>query len=366
MKRNWTSKHTVLNDQAVFEPDLTRRAIVGILSPSSWMTQIVSIGFILISATQSLYAQPASRSVVDELNRAMPRYESIARQIWNWAEVGYQEHQSSALLQQTLASEGFEVTSGVAEIPTAFVATYGQGEPVIGILAEFDALPGITQSAAPTREKRADQIAGHACGHHLFGTASTAAAIAVRHWLEASGQPGTVRLYGTPAEEGGSGKVYMVRAGLFDDVDTVLHWHAADRNTANPATSLANKSARIRYTGQSSHASAAPERGRSALDGVEALNFMVNLMREHVPQTTRIHYVITDGGKAPNVVPDFAEVYYYIRHPDAETLKGIWNRVMAAAEAAAMGTVTQVAVETMHGNHSLLPNEVLASVLHKH
>jgi len=322
--------------------------------------------FTLTGLNPGVYANSDDYSVVQALNQATSNYEAIARQIWNWAEVGYQEHQSSALLQRTLSDAGFRIEAGVADIPTAFVATYGQGEPVIGILAEFDALPGITQSAAPTRDKRSDQIAGHACGHHLFGTASSAAAIAVRHWLEATGQSGTIRLYGTPAEEGGSGKVYMVRAGLFDDVDTVLHWHAADRNMANPGTSLANKSARIRYTGQSSHAAAAPERGRSALDGVEALNFMVNLMREHVPQETRIHYVITDGGKAPNVVPDFAEVYYYIRHPDAEILKGLWDRVMTAAEAAAMGTGTRVAVETMHGNHSLLPNEALAKVMHKH
>ena len=293
------------------------------------------------------------------------RYEGISRRIWNWAEVGYQEFKSSALLQQTLREEGFSIQEGVADIPTAFVASFGSGQPVIGILAEFDALPGITQSALPRRDELPNQRAGHACGHHLFGTASTAAAIALRHWLEDTGRQGTIRLYGTPAEEGGSGKVYMVRAGLFDDVDTVLHWHSADRNTANPATSLANKSARIRFKGQSSHAAAAPERGRSALDGVEALNFMVNLMREHVPQETRIHYVITEGGKAPNVVPDAAEVYYYIRHPDAETLKTIWDRVMLAADGAAMGTGTEVSVETMHGNHSLLPNEALAAAMHR-
>jgi len=292
-------------------------------------------------------------------------YADIALKIWDYAELGYQETRSSQLLQETLAAEGFEVQAGVAEIPTAFVASFGQGEPVIGILAEFDALPGISQAAVPTRSILADKTAGHACGHHLFGAGSTAAAIAVKRWLAETGQPGTIRLYGTPAEEGGSGKVYLVRAGLFDDVDTVLHWHGADRNAANPGTTLANKSARVRFYGRSAHAAAAPERGRSALDGVEAMNHMVNLMREHVPDSTRIHYVITSGGKAPNVVPDFAEVYYYVRHPQARELATIWDRVMNTAHAAALGTGTEVKIETMHGNHSILPNETLARVMHQ-
>jgi len=297
-----------------------------------------------------------------EANRA--RYQDIAKTIWDYAEVGYQETESSALLQSTLSEGGFEIRSGVAGIPTAFVASYGEGEPVIAILAEFDALPGISQDASPIRHILEDKKAGHACGHHLFGTGSTAAALAVKEWLAANKFQGTIRLYGTPAEEGGSGKVYMVRAGLFDDVDTVLHWHAGDRNAANPATSLANKSAKFKFYGVSSHASAAPHRGRSALDGVEAMNYMVNLMREHVPQETRIHYVITRGGEAPNVVPDYAEVYYYVRHPDAQTLATIWARVMQAAEAGAMGTGTTLEAEVMHGNHSLLPNKALAEVMH--
>ena len=157
----------------------------------------------------------------------------------------------------------------------------------------------------------------------------------------------------------------MVRAGLFEDADVVLHWHAGDRNAANPATSLANKSARVRFYGQSAHAAAAPERGRSALDGVEAMTFMVNLMREHVPERTRMHYVITSGGKAPNVVPDFAEVYLYVRHPEASVLAGLWDRVLDTAQAAALGTGTEVELEVMHGNHALLPNETLARAMHR-
>ncbi len=304
------------------------------------------------------------QDVMAYLDRNASEYATTARQIWDYAELGYLETQSSALLQSRLAGADFEVTSGVAGIPTAFVASYGQGEPVIAILAEFDALPGITQTASPHRELIEGKAGGHACGHHLFGTGSTAAALAVRHWMENNSVKGTIRLYGTPAEEGGSGKVYMVRAGLFDDVDTVVHWHPSDSNAANPASSLANKSARFKFKGLSAHASTAPHRGRSALDGVEAFNYMTNLMREHIPQETRIHYVITQGGKAPNVVPDLAEVYYYVRHPESKTLLDIWDRVVQAANAAAMGTGTTVQVEIMHGNHPVLPNVALAELMH--
>ena len=304
-------------------------------------------------------------TLLDSIDQRADQYDALAMTLWDHAELGYLETKSSALLQSHLSAEGFEVTSGVAGIPTAFVASFGEGEPVIALLAEFDALPGISQAAIPTRQKIEHKHSGHACGHHLFGAGSTAAAVAIRHWMEREGISGTVRLYGTPAEEGGSGKVYMVRAGLFDDVDTVLHWHPSDRNAANAESSLANKSARFKFSGISSHASAAPERGRSALDGVEAMNYMTNLLREHVPQETRIHYVITHGGEAPNVVPDYAEVYYYVRHPNADRLKKIWSRVIDTANAAAMGTGTSVAVEVMHGNHSVLPNEVLARQMHK-
>jgi aminobenzoyl-glutamate utilization protein B len=288
---------------------------------------------------------------------------TLARTLWEFAEVGYLEVKSSGLLQETLAEEGFEIEAGVAGIPTAFIASYGSGGPVIGVLAEFDALPGINQDALPTRSPIDGKAAGHACGHNLFGAASAEAAIAIAHWLEDRGAAGTVRLYGTPAEEGGSGKVYMVRNGLFDDVDIVLHWHADDENSAAARTSLANRSAKFRFRGTSAHAAGAPEKARSALDGVEAFNYMVNLMREHVPQETRIHYVITSGGSAPNVVPDFAEVFYYVRHPEAEEVKKIWARVEEAARGAARGTGVEVDWEIVHGNHPVLINESLARMM---
>lgn len=287
-----------------------------------------------------------------------------ADKLWDWAEVGYQETKSTQLLQDHLEQAGFEITQGVADIPTAFIAEYGEGGPVIAILAEMDALPGISQAAEPLREIVEGKDAAHACGHHLFGAGSMAAAMAVKDWLEATGTPGRIRVYGTPAEEGGSGKVYMVRAGLFDDVDAVLHWHAGDRNEANPSNNLANRSGRFTFTGRSSHAAAAPENGRSALDGVEAMNMMVNMLREHMPQEARIHYVITEGGEAPNVVPDSAQVYYYVRHPEVEGLEKLWDRVLKASEGAATGTGTDVAVEVMHGNRPLLPNDPLQKRMH--
>ena len=286
------------------------------------------------------------------------KFEKIAKSIWTWAEVGYQEEKSTALLKKTLSDEGFDIRSGVAEIPTAFVAEYGSGFPVIGILAEFDALPGISQSVATKRVPILDNNAGHACGHHLFGTASTAAAIAIKDYLKSSNQKGTVRLYGTPAEEGGSGKVYMVRAGLFDDVDFVLDWHASDRNAANPGTSMANRSAKFKFYGYSAHAAGAPEKARSSLDAVEAMNHMVNLLREHIPDGSRIHYVITKGGNTPNVVPDFAEVFYYVRDFNVNILENIWSRVVKAAEGAALGTETKMEYEVIHGNRPVLANEV--------
>ncbi len=301
-------------------------------------------------------------AVVKEIDAKSSHYNEIAGKIWNYAEVGYQEYKSAGLLQEELRKEGFSVEAGVAGIPTAFVATYGSGKPVISILAEYDALPGLSQAAVPYRSPVEGQIAGHACGHHLFGTASVAAGIAVKNWLKKTGKPGTLRIVGSPAEEGGSGKVYLVREGIFSDTDVALHWHPADRNGANPTSALANISGKFRFRGVAAHAASAPERGRSALDGVESLNYMVNMMREHVPSDARIHYVITRGGEAPNVVPDFAEVYYYARHPDREVVRDIWKRIVKAAQGAAMGTETTMEVEIIGGTHDILPVESLARV----
>lgn len=332
---------------------------------------VLLIGGITICAPDTVSAQSRADQLSAEKKAMLKRldalagpFSEVAMQIWDWAELGYKEEKSSALLQDELRKAGFRVEAGVADIPTAFIASFGSGKPVIAILGEFDALPGVSQAAVPYRQELPDGKAGHACGHHLFGAGSAAAAIAVKEWLQKSGKPGTIRYYGTPAEEGGGGKVYMVRAGLFDDASAVLHWHPADENRASPATSLANISGKFRFYGQASHAAMAPERGRSALDGVEAMNYMVNLMREHVQENTRIHYVITRGGEAPNVVPAFAEVYYYVRHPDMQEVKDVFARIVKAGEGAAQGTGTRMDYEIINGVYNLLPNETLTRILY--
>lgn len=326
--------------------------------------RIFKLTFLMMALSFSVIGQKTKKDVIKAIDSRQSEYSTIARQIWGYAEVGFQETRSSALLMETLSNNGFKIEAGVGGMPTAFIASYGQGKPVIAILGEFDALPGVAQDAVPQKKPIEGQLAGHACGHHLFGTASAASAIAVKDWLIANNKQGTIRFYGTPAEEGGSGKVYMVREGLFKDVDAVINWHPSPVNSASAGTSLANKTGKFRFYGVASHAAAAPQRGRSALDGVEAMDVMVNMMREHVTQETRIHYVITKGGEAPNVVPAFAEVYYYVRHPDRSEVKAVWERIVNAAKGAALGTDTRVEVEITGGVHDLLPNETLAKAMY--
>ncbi len=328
----------------------------------------LSVFALLVASALTLpdaLAAQTKEDVIVGLDDLYGHYSAIARELWENPELGYLEANTAALLQQELERAGFVVESGVAGIPTAFTATYGSGKPAIGILGEYDALPGMSQSAVPHREVRVDGAPGQACGHHLFGTGSLAAAMAVKDWLAESGTTGTIRYYGTPAEEGGSGKVYMVRAGLFDDLDVAISWHAWDENTANPNTNLATISGKFRFTGRSSHAAAAPEMGRSALDGVEAMNDMVNMLREHTTESTRIHYVITKGGDAPNIVPALAEVYYVVRHQNRDELKAVWSRVIRAAEGAAIGTATEMSYEIIGGTYDRLPNEALSKVMHE-
>ncbi|SFO54083.1 aminobenzoyl-glutamate utilization protein B [Algoriphagus ornithinivorans] len=311
------------------------------------------------------FTMAQEKTILNSLDQKAEFYGTISKQIWSNPELGYLETESSELLQKTLKDAGFSVKTGVADIPTAFVAEFGSGAPVVGIMAEFDALPGVSQKAVPFREPVVEGGAGHACGHHLFGTASVAAGIAVKDWMQQNKITGTIRVYGTPAEEGGGGKVYMARAGLMEDVDAMLHWHPGSKNDASASSSLANISTKFRFYGEASHAAAAPDRGKSALDGVEAMNFMVNLLREHVPQETRMHYVITRGGEAPNVVPAFAESYHYVRHPDARVVKEIFAKMVAAAEGAAQGTQTKMEYEVINGVYNLLPNETLSRIMHK-
>ena len=323
---------------------------------------------LVLALSASLGAAPAHATGSDDhvalasmLDQQATGLESLAMALWAQPELGYLEHESSRRLQEALGEAGFKVEAGIAGMPTAFVASAGNAArgPVIALLAEMDALPGASQAALPHRVPLDGQVDGHACGHNLFGAAAVASAIALRRWLEDSGVGGEIRVYGTPAEEGGSGKVYLAKAGVFDDVDAVVHWHPAAANSAAQDGSLANVSGKFSFQGLASHAAISPERGRSALDGVEALNFMANLMREHVPDGTRIHYTISDGGGAPNVVPARAEAYYYVRHADHRVVREVLARLQAAAEGAALGTGTRVEWEALGGVYGLLPNDTL-------
>ena len=282
--------------------------------------------------------------------------------IWGWSEPGYQEQNSSALLAKTLEDAGFTVQRGVAGMPTAFTATAGSGRPVIGILGEFDALPGLSQEALPYRQPRPATSWGHGCGHHLLGMASSSAAIAVAEQIAAGNLHGTIRYYGCPAEEGGGAKVFMVRAGLVDDCDAVLHWHPSADNSAGDRSSMARIAVKFRFKGKPAHSAGAPDQGRSALDAVELTNHAAELLREHTPDFTRIHHVITAGGDAPNIVPEFTEVYYYVRHPKADVVRSLYKRLLLCAEAGAHATETQLEVRFEGGIMEILPNNTLGQV----
>jgi aminobenzoyl-glutamate utilization protein B len=318
---------------------------------------------VALTATLAAQASDSRQVVVQSIDARAQHYGDISRQIWELAELGYKETKSSALLRDELKSAGFRLEDGVAGMPTAFVASWGSGKPVIALMGEFDALPGLSQETVPEQKTRVAGGAGHGCGHNLFGVASMAAAIAVKQQLETRNLPGTVRFYGTPAEEGGNGKVYMVRAGLFDDVDVALHWHPSDRNVASRTSTLAVISAKFRFKGVAAHAASAPDKGRSALDAVMIMTHAVDLLREHIPQESRLHYIITRGGVAPNIVPEAAEIYMYARHPRIDVLDGIWERIIKAAEAGALATGTTMAMEIVGSTPELLPNEALISLI---
>jgi aminobenzoyl-glutamate utilization protein B len=315
---------------------------------------------LLLGLTAALPAQDAALSRVAA---HADRFGSISRQIWESPEIGFREHKSSALLRDELRASGFRIQDGVAGMPTAFTAEWGSGQPVLAILGEFDALPGLSQKDVPHAEAIVEGAPGHGCGHNLLGTASALAAVAVKEEMQARGLKGTIRFYGTPAEEGGGGKIYMLHAGLFRDVDLALTWHPGDVNQVNLQSTLANNGARFRFYGTAAHAAAAPERGRSALDGVMVMLNAVEFLREHVPQETRIHYIITNGGSAPNIVPAFAEATLIARNPDAATLNGIWERILKCAQAGALATETRM--ETVQGTNyaNVLPNDTLSAVV---
>ncbi len=304
--------------------------------------------------------------VLDWLSRpeVVKEFGEISESIWRFAELGLQEFKSSALLVKTLEKEGFHVDTGLAGMPTCFVASYGTGQPVIGILAEFDALPTLSQKdGVPNKEPVIEGAPGHGCGHNLMGSAATAAAIAVKRCMEKYGLHGTIKLFGSPAEETLISRPYMVRAGLFNNVDAVINNHAGSAfSTAYGVTGTAVYSLVFVFTGKTAHSGSSPWSGRSALDAVEIMNISTNYLREHLPLTHRLHYVILEGGEAPNVVPDRASVWYYLRNTD-ERLEDMYQRVINCAKGAALATGTELTqVRCLSAIHQSHHNRTLAEL----
>ncbi len=291
-------------------------------------------------------------------------FEDAALAIHEYAEIGLEEYRSAETLAGLLERQGFRVERGVADMPTAFVASWGSGKPVIGILAEYDALPGLSQKAGvPNQEPVAEGAPGHGCGHNLLGAGSAAAAAAMKAVMEKRGIPGTVRLYGCPAEETIIGKVYMAKEGLFDDLDACLVWHPSGQNKVHVESNRALNSFEVVFRGKTAHAAGDPWSGRSALDAVELMSVGVNYLREHVRESVRIHSMIRDGGKAPNIVPDYARVWYFVRDSSRQGVEDTYARVLKCAEGAALMTGTTMEVNFITGVYNYLPNRVLSEVL---
>jgi len=306
-----------------------------------------------------------SETITGWVDQNASRLTALSDAVWRCAETALRETRSSEVLAAALEQEGFTVTRGVAGLPTAFVAAFGSEKPVIGILGEYDALPGLSNIAEPVQEAVSPGAPGHGCGHNLLGTAGVGAAMAVKAAIEAGEVGGTVRFYGCPAEERDAGKVYMVRAGLFADCDIALTWHPGQVNSVNLASSLAIDTYIFRFYGRTAHAAADPWNGRSALDAVELLNVGANYLREHIPSDARLHYIVTDGGLAPNIVPEYAAARYTVRSPRREQVEDISRRLLHVAEGAAMMTETRCEPEYLYGLHNTIHNATVSEVLDK-
>ena len=299
----------------------------------------------------------------DWIDERQERFIAMSDDIWAHPQVALAETYACALQSEFLAADGFEITSNVGGMPTAFYAEWGSGSPIIGFLGEYDALPNLSQTASTAQEQVVAGAPGHGCGHNMLGTASLAAAVSLKAWLMETGKPGTVRYYGCPAEETGAGKVFMARDGAFNDLDAALTWHPWASNTVAVSSSLAIDHIKFHFHGVTSHAAAHPEHGRSALDAVELLNVGVNFMREHMMEQARVHYVITNGGGQPNVVPDEAEVWYYVRSPERDQVDELTARIIRIANGAAMMTDTELDIRDFYGIHNMLPNQTISSMM---
>jgi len=302
------------------------------------------------------------QEILDWLDAENATFTAMADDIWSHPETGFREHRASKLQAGRLESAGFRVRRGLSGMETAFVAEWGAGRPVIGLLGEYDALAGLSQKRQPTPAPEVEGGPGHGCGHNLLGTACLASAAALRRWLESAGRPGTVRYYGCPAEERVIGKVFMAREGLFSDLDAALNWHPGDLNMPGKGRAVGVRDLTFRFRGRTAHAGGAPHKGRSALDAVELMNVGVNYLREHVTEKVRIHYVITRGGELPNVVPELAESWYFVRALDLEELEQVAGRVRKIAEGAALMTDTRLEVTLNGACSSVLNNHCLADL----
>lgn len=307
------------------------------------------------------------QKIVQLVEEKKEKWVDVSKQIWRFAETRFEEVQSAALICEVLESEGFQIEKGLADMPTAFVGSYGSGSPVIAFLGEYDALSGLSQEGGTANPSPIEKGGnGHGCGHNLLGTGSLAAAVALKDLMVQEGLQGTIRYYGCPAEEGGSGKTYMTRAGIFDDVDFALCWHPWSTNEIFTGNSLANYQIYYRFKGKSAHAAAAPHLGRSALDAVELMNVGVNYLREHIIPEARVHYAITNsGGFSPNVVQAEAEVLYLIRAPKTPQVQEIYERVCNIAKGAALMTGTEVEIVFDKACSNLIPNTTIETKMHE-
>lgn len=308
---------------------------------------------------------PNKQAVIEWVDNNATTLSEMSDKIWSYEEVAFQETKSSKLLADYAESQGFKVTRGVAEIPTAFIAEYGSGKPVIAILGEFDALPGLSQKTVPTKDPLHEGGAGHGCGHNLFGVASLGAATAIKDLIANGKLKGTVRFYGTPAEEKFFGKLWMVRAGLFEDVDVCMDWHPSDETKVAVQSGLALVDFIVEFKGQAAHASADPWNGRSASDALELYTTGINYYREHVKPTVRIHYHIQDAGVVVNVVPDYSKIWVRVRDTKRDGMEAVWKQVERMAEGAAIMANVDYKISLVSGVHEVLVNRTGATALQK-
>ena len=303
--------------------------------------------------------------ILDHLNSNDEELSYIAKEIWDHPQVALQEEFAAGLLAGKLEADGFRISWGAGGMPTAFIAEWGEGSPIIGFLGEYDALPGLSQALSSQRSPLQAGAPGHGCGHNLFGTACMGSVMALKQAMTSAGIGGTIRFYGCPAEETLVGKTFMARAGVFDDLDAAISWHPGDSNIAWNGTSLAMNSFKVNFHGVAAHAGGSPWLGRSALDGVMLMDAGVNYMREHVPPESRIHSVVTSGGQAPNVVPAFAQVWYFVRAPKRAQVEEIYRWMQDIAKGAALMSGTRHEIEFITGCYDILPNSVMSDLLYE-